>query len=205
MNWDRLCGFLGGVGIVLFFLSAFTPLPNVLTQRLEVPSHVEPAGAIVVLGAGVSLDGMLSSDSLRRVIQGVLLQRKGLAPLLVLSGPAFKGGPTEAEVRAELAKQLGVPSEAILTEAHVWTTREEAIRIKALLESRGVRSILLVTDSQHLVRARVLFERAGLEVFPVAADDVSDLSDSPEGRLKLTRRAFQEIVARVYYRLAGYL
>jgi len=176
-----------------------------MSRRLETPSRLETAEAIVVLGAGVSENGVLGDDSLRRAIQGIVLQRKGSAPLLVLSGPATNRGPTEAAVRAALARDLGVSQDAIITEEMGWTTREEASRIGALLRDRQVRRILLVTNSQHMDRAQRLFERVGLEVLPATADDISDSDSSPEGRLKLMRIALQEIIARLYYRMAGYL
>src|SRR4030095_3796986 len=47
------------------------------------------------------------------------------------------------------------------------TTREEAIRVQALLQPKGVRTILLVTNAGHLARARPLFERVGFAVHPV--------------------------------------
>lgn len=176
-----------------------------MSRGLAVPSRIEPADAIIVLGSGVSEDGVLDSDSLSRVTQGIVLQRKGLAPLLVLSGPAPQRGPAEAEVRAELARELGVPSSAILTEAGARTTREEAVRIGALLRPRQVRRVLLVTSPHHMLRARRLFAQAGFEVLAAPADDASRTSRQPEDRLKLTRKVLQEVLARLYYRVAGHL
>jgi uncharacterized SAM-binding protein YcdF (DUF218 family) len=204
-GWECARRGLGLAGVVFFLASAYTPLPNLLYRRLATPSGIEPAGAIVVLGASVSEDGILGSESLRRAVRGIILQRQGLAPLLVFSGAAPDRGPTEAEVRAALARDLGVSQEVIVTESVARTTREEAIRIGGLLRERQVRRILLVTNTQHLARARRLFERLGLEVFPAAADDISDLDRSPWGRLKLMHMALQELVARIYYRIAGYL
>jgi uncharacterized SAM-binding protein YcdF (DUF218 family) len=93
----------------------------------------------------------------------------------------------------------------ILAETQARTTREEAVRLGELLRSKGVRRILLVTDSQHLPRAEALFERAGYEVSSAPADDFSSVAVEAEERLRLMRRIAQEILARLYYRLAGYL
>src|SRR5437016_3538867 len=46
---------------------------------------------------------------------------------------------------------------------------------------------------------------AGLEVLPAPADSVSPATEGPEARLELLRRLSQELMARLYYRLAGYL
>ncbi|HLC41536.1 MAG TPA: YdcF family protein [Methylomirabilota bacterium] len=205
MTGSRIYRRLGELTVALFLLIVFTPLPNLLATSLAIPPQLAPAEAIVVLGGGgVWPDGTLSNLSLRRALHGILLQQKGLAPLLVFSGFERDRHPTELEARADFARELGVPSQATLT-VNTTTTRDEARRIQALLRPRGIRKILLVTDSQHMARAQLLFERAGFEVFAAPADDFSNISEHPEGRLELTRRVLEEILARLYYRLAGYL
>lgn len=138
-------------------------------------------------------------------MQGVRLYKAGLAPLIVFSGAAFGGPRAEADAAAQLARDLGVPGEQIIAETSPRTTREEAARISRRLESRAIRRILLVSDSEHLIRAVALFEQVGFEVLPAPADSVSSATDSPEERLKLLRRVSQELIARLYYRVAGYL
>lgn len=194
---------LGLVGLGLFLAGGFTPLPNVLSRWLAAPARVEPAEAIVVLGAGLRADGSLTDASLRRALHGILLYREGLAPWLVVLGPERPGVGVEAGVRAELARALGVPPAAILTEATAWTTREEAVRARALLAGRGVRRILLVTNPHHMWRARAVFERAGFEVQAAPTQDFSAEPDTVEGRLDLLRDLAQELFGRSLYRLAG--
>jgi uncharacterized SAM-binding protein YcdF (DUF218 family) len=201
----RCYRFIGLIGIGLLALSAFTPLPNTLRRWLSVPAKLESAEVIVVLGAGTPDDGILSSASLRRALAGVLLYRQGFAPRLLFSGPGQHGKRSEAEVRSDLARALGIAPEAILLEDEARTTREEAVRIGTRLGALGLRRILLVTDGQHLRRAQPLFERAGIEVSPVPADDISPTADSAEGRLGLIRLTLEELLALLYYRVSGYL
>jgi uncharacterized SAM-binding protein YcdF (DUF218 family) len=206
MTGSSVLRLLGLGALLVFALSAFTPLPNVLAGWVSVPPELGPAQAIVVLaGGGVSPDGTLSNLSIRRAVHGIVLYQKGLAPLLVLSGAARDAPPTESGLRAELARTFGVPREAILTESSSHTTREEAARIRALLEPRAVRTILLVTDAQHMVRAKRLFERAGFAVSAAPANDVSQGVVDPGARLLLLRRTLAEIAALFYYRVTGYL
>ena len=198
----RMVGFLG---IILFFVCAFTPLSNFLVRELRISPRIEHAEAIVVLGAGVEENGELRQESLRRTVKGIVLQRGGLAPLLVLLGPASDGGAPEAEIRADLARRLGVPPQAILTMAMVRTTREEASRVRALLQPRGARRILLVTNSEHMLRAKAVFERAGFDVLSAPVDDNPETAGGPEARLHLMRLVLEEFLALAYYRVAGYL
>ena len=194
----------GAVGVGLVFAVILTPLPNVLTRALAEPARLAPAGAIVVLGGMVWPDGSLGSSSLRRAVQGIRLHRQGLAPLLVFLGESPAEGPTEPGVRASLARELGVVPEAILPVLGARTTREEAIRIAAALGPGGTRRILLVTDALHLGRARRTFERVGFEVLAAPVDELPSEADTPGERLWLARQVVKELLARLYYRLAGY-
>ena len=196
---------LGAATLSSFVAAAYTPLPNVLYARLHPPAALERADAIVVLGAGVGADGVLGDHSLRRALHGILLHRRGLAPLVIFLGPKHRRGPVEAEVRAHLARDLGLPPEAIVALAPARTTRDEARVVRETLVPRGLRKVLLVTGGPHMPRARALFEREGLEVVPAPDDEVTGVGNRPESRLGVARYLLQEAVARLYHRLAGYL
>jgi uncharacterized SAM-binding protein YcdF (DUF218 family) len=180
---------------------AFTPVANLLAETLSVPAIIAPADAVIVLAAGASRQGVLNSGSLRRAVHGIALHEEGWAPLLVLSG----GGRGEGGARAVLARRLKVPAETILPVASGYTTREEAMQMARLLQPRGVRKILLVTDVQHMIRAKALFERVGFQVLPAPALEGSGSAEGPRGRLDLFYWTLSELVALQYYRLAGYL
>ena len=176
----RLLQWMGLAGIGLFFVAAFSPIPNAMFRWSAVASDIQLADAIAVLGAAVEKDGTLSCDSLARTVRAVALYRAGHAPILVFSGATPDGGPSEACVRAELAGQLGVPPEAMRTETSALTTREEAVRIGGMLRAEHVQRILLVTGSHHMRRARALFSRDGFQVFAATADARSGVGTSPE-------------------------
>jgi len=190
---------LGLVGLLMFAIAAFTPLANRLNIWMAGVPVLEPADAIVVLGrGGVDTDGVLTNRSLRRTLDGIGLYGDGLAPVLVLSGPA-----DETAARARLAQGLGVPSGAILRTSSAKTTRGEAEEIRRLLIPLGRRRILLVADPIDMPRARAVMERAGFTVLPAptAATGPSD----PESRLGLLRDILSELAGWTYYRLTGAL
>jgi uncharacterized SAM-binding protein YcdF (DUF218 family) len=202
----RASRLLGATVLMLLALTIATPLPNRALLALSPAPRLEPADAIVVLGGGVDEAGTLSDSSLRRVVHGVELHRRGLAPRLVVFGPEERpGGPREAEIRARLAVGFGVPTSAVMVDASPLTTREEARAASRLLKPLQVRRLLLVTGVQHQLRAGALFRREGFVVLPAPVNEVAALDDDPEDRLRLTRGLLQELVGRVYYRLAGYL
>ncbi len=191
---------VGLLTVISVLVTAYTPLPNLFARALAVPAQVQPADAIVVLGAGVHRDGTLGEVSLRRAVTGMVLYHRGLAPLIVFSGPSYEGSPIEAEARAALARQLRIPEKAILVETRAQTTTEETANIAAQLRQRGAKRILLVTGSFHLARAAPRFQKEGLTVYPVAADDIPLDTDGPERRLELMWVSLREALARWVYR-----
>jgi uncharacterized SAM-binding protein YcdF (DUF218 family) len=200
----RFCRILGAVALAGLAVAALTPASDWLVARYAEQPRLEPADAIIVLGGGY-LPSSLGDHSLQRLVQGVRLQRRGLAPLLVLSGEAPAGQLSEIELRAQYARDLALPSAAIVALSGANTTREEAVRARAELWPRGVRSILLVTGSLHLVRARAVFEREGFRVFPAPADISFSFGSPAAQRVEAARNLLRELAAHAYYRLAGHL
>ena len=195
---------MGLTGIVLFLLTGFTPLVNLLRYWMAPHRPVEAAQAIVVMArGGVGGDGALTDASLRGVVEALSLYRSGLAPTLVLSGAA--GGGSEAAGRKRFALGCGVPDTAIVTVEKGHTTREEASEIGAVLRSRGLQKILLVVDDQGTARATAVFERLGFAVVAAPAAGLLELGGGPEDRMGAMRLVLIELLARVYYRLAGYV
>jgi len=194
----RACRILGAVVLTALAIVTVTPLSAWLAVGYGARARLGPADAVVALGGGLD-EAALGAPSLQRTIEGIRLVRRGLAPLIL-----FTGEPSEPETRARLAQELGVPSAAILT-ATANTTHGEALAAATILRPRGVRSVLLVSGSLHLIRARGAFEREGFEVLPAPADQLLTVGSGAAERLIVTRALVREVVARGYYRVAGYL
>lgn len=201
---SRAATLAGALALASLAVAAFTPFSSWLHGRLAEPAP-PPAGAeaVVVLGSGVMPEGALGDHSLRRLVEGIRLQRTGAAPLLVVLGPPYGGGESEAALRARLAGELGLPASVILVEPHGRTTRDEARRVASLLRGRGLRRVALVTGVQHMPRARRVFAAAGLAVVPAPVVERSARPTRPEERLALAWVLAQEAVARLVYRAAG--
>jgi uncharacterized SAM-binding protein YcdF (DUF218 family) len=120
------------------------------------------ADAIVVLGCRGS------ATLARRLECGVGLFRAGAAPLLGLSGGG-RGPVAEAERMRRAALAGGMPEAALLIEPVSRDTFENARETARLLRSRGLASVMLVSDRTHLPRAAMLFRLAGLRVVGQAA------------------------------------
>lgn len=201
MSGSRLRRALGAATLLAFFAAAFTPLSNTLNSWLSVKPDLRSADAIVVLGSGAHPGGLLSERSISHALHGIELWRRGLAPVLLFSGPVTAGGPSEASARLLLARQLGLPQESMLADSGGLTTRGEAQSVRRLLLDRSADRVLLVADARHLTRARGAFQRVGFEVVPAPPPDLLAAAASPQARMQLTRRILEEMLARIYYRL----
>jgi uncharacterized SAM-binding protein YcdF (DUF218 family) len=126
------------------------------------------ADAIVVLGCRMPPDGSAGGALLRRVEHAATLWREGAAPLLLLSGGG-EGPWPEAQAMRDLAIAAGVPEPSLLVEATSRNTVENAVFSARLLRERGLGRVVVVTDAYHLLRARLLFRAAGLEVAAASA------------------------------------
>jgi uncharacterized SAM-binding protein YcdF (DUF218 family) len=147
----------------------------------------------VVAGAPALPDGRPSGALARRVRLAVALWREGVAPRLVFTGGPGPGGHTEAGVAAALAGSLGVPGEAIVVEDVSLSTEDNARLSAGKLDARPV---LVVSDSYHVLRCRLVFRRH----FPAA-----HAVGAPPPPLPRVKMALREVVVLLIYAAQGRL
>jgi uncharacterized SAM-binding protein YcdF (DUF218 family) len=143
---------------------------TLLSARVHAFSrHLEasPRGeALVVLGARLLANGRPSPAFLGRIERAAELYAQGAASLVVFSGG---GQPSEARAALTHALTLGVPEAACLREELSTNTVENARHSAALLLPRGVKTVVVVSDGFHLLRAVRCFRAFGLHPVPAAS------------------------------------
>lgn len=184
---QRASLWLSGTGIGLIWLFAMPLISRQLIWGLEeqaallTPRQLPQADAVVVLGGGLRpalppRQGVEVAEGGDRLLRGVQLVRRGLAPLLVTSGGRVSftsndPAPPEALWARDLALELGLPADRILLNPSSRTTAEEARDIGTLGKQRGWTRVLLVTSAFHMPRSLASFrQRSGLTVIPVPCD-----------------------------------
>ena len=124
--------------------------------------QARPADSIVVLGAA-QYDGRPSPVLRARLDHGISLWNNGMGKVLVLTGGKGAGDTTsEADVGRSYARKRGVPDTAILLENKGRTTRESMLGVAELLERRGIKTAILVSDPFHMLRLSIIGRRFGL-------------------------------------------
>jgi uncharacterized SAM-binding protein YcdF (DUF218 family) len=203
---------------VLYIIS--TPIfSNNFFKLVEGSEYRKPLSAIDSADAIVVLSGMLEINEVGdstyiewgdpdRFFGGMALFKAGKAQKIVFTGgkmPWSKARKTEGDVLKEYAISNGISSEKIYVTKDVENTADEALAVKELI--RPSTRILLVTSAYHMLRARRLFEKQGIEVIPYKVDYnvnrnkvmvVMDLLPNAES-LKLTETGIREVIGRLYY------
>jgi uncharacterized SAM-binding protein YcdF (DUF218 family) len=186
--------------LLAWAITAYTPLPQLIAKPLVLQDTPGAADAIVVLGAGVDPACAPDLHSMRRTIHAARLFKKGKAPLVLFTGGTPPGRSCAiADVMAGFARELGVPPESILVERASSTTWENAVEASKILGPRGIRKVLLVSDSLHMRRGEACMRRFGFDVLRDAVPTVDAYYDGVD----LLKDALHEYVGWWYYRLRG--
>jgi uncharacterized SAM-binding protein YcdF (DUF218 family) len=121
------------------------------------------ADVALVLGNRAYRDGKPNPCLTGRVDAGIALARAGLVHQLLLSGGRDgEDGRIEADVMQAHARTAGYDG-PLLLESASQSTRENLALSRPLLEARGVRSVIVVTEPYHLWRAERLVRASGFD------------------------------------------
>lgn len=145
-----------------------------------------PLDTAVVLGARVYADGTPSDALVDRVQVGVALLKAGRVKRLVLTGGSPDARPTEADVMAKIARELGATADTLVLETQSRSTFDNA-RFAVGLLAADEREIVLVTCDFHVARALAQFRAHRLTVWPAPSARALDTST----RLMVT---FKEVI-----------
>lgn len=175
MTWRWLPRALrwSSIGIEILLVVVMTPLgANFLVHAVEsrVPATTRCAlphpQAIVVLSGGLDRPpaslgdfSAANAESLHRLFAGITLWRQTPGAVLIVAG-GDEQRITQADLLAQLARELGVPAAAIRVERNSRTTWENARDVAAMTDNRR---IWLVTSALHLPRALVAFRAFGFQ------------------------------------------
>ena len=162
--------------------------------------------AIVVLGVA-QYDGRPSPQLQARLDHALVLWQEGLSPLVITTGGNQPGDRfTEAETSANYLIEgsidgslvVAVPAESIVQENSGSTTRESLIAVRDIMQSRGLHSILIVTDPYHSLRSRLIAQDLGLVAY------VSPTRTSPLRGASAVSRHVREALGVAVAHLIGF-
>lgn len=149
----------------------------------------------------------LSEPALERLTEGLRLYRQTPGITLCLSGAGKEDQPTQAELLALAAVELGAsPADTLINPLPI-NTEAEAFTLARHLPAGT--SILVVTHALHMRRALFWFRQAGFDPVPAPCEpavkmetDRSPYHFWPSAqKIILTRKLFHEWVGMLWARL----
>lgn len=211
--WRATLWVVGGALVALFAIVAFTPLvvqpAQALVRSDPIPSPPLMLDAVVVLSGGVSTDGLLTPESTERLLAGLRLAKATGTEALVTTrvrNPGNAAVSSDADQK-KLAALLGDGLQLFIV-PDVFSTRDEALRVRELAARQQWARVAVVTSPAHSRRACGTFEKVGLRVTCVPAEsrEVAFRTLTSSGdRIAAFRLWIYELAGTIYYRSKSWL
>lgn len=167
------------LGVTLALL-AYLTLQAVSIHRFGFSDDGRSADCAIVLGAA-AYHNKPSPVFTERINQGIRLYQEERVKFIILTGGFGDGAPfAESEVALDYCLDQGVPREALLLETKSKHTQENLKEAKLVMDERGWKTALVVSDPWHLKRALAMAHSKGIDAQP--SGTTSSRYESPKAR-----------------------
>ena len=196
--------------LVAYVIISSTPLMfHVAGRWIRSDSLPASAEAIIVLSANVNSEGMLNPPGVQRLLTGIELYQRGIAPRVFTT-------EVKAEYDDVIRSSLGDQRRLLQMGRAVgsWTslpgthnTHDEALKSAQQLPGAGHR-VIVVTSPMHTRRACATFERVGFHVSCAPSREQQYVTwhpVTPGDRLAAFREYTYERLGMIKYRMNGWL
>lgn len=161
-----------------------------MAKRMDAP---QPADTMIVLGAGINMDGYPRSTLQYRLDRTAALYNEGYAPTVIVTGAQGDDEPMpEAYAMRNYLVSKGVPEEAIFCEPDSYNTRQNLQNAKAIMNENGMESAIIVTSDYHLWRSLHLAEDLGIAASGAGAKNAAS-------RYHAVRNCMRETLSWIKY------
>jgi len=216
------------LAVILFWFCSVPYVSNSFVVYLEKgqirksTSEIIPADVVVVLGGMLvrvnsSAGPIYEWADPDRYLAGIEMMKAHKAQYLLFTSSKLPWNTSvqsnglnllEGQFYAKFAQENGIAIERIEVSQEVQNTAQEAQVVKAFLQKRSLRSVILVTSNFHMTRAKQIFEQQAIEVqtYPVDSRvnlaDITILDFLPDARaFSQTQFAWHEFMGRAFYAL----
>jgi uncharacterized SAM-binding protein YcdF (DUF218 family) len=157
-----------GVLILWLFMLSICSYGFVAWQILQYGNQVAEVSADAAIVLGAAAWGSKPSPVYReRIVEAIALYKAGKVHWIILTGGSTHPGyPSEAQVGRQFCVSRGVPIAATLMDETSRTTWQNLDGAKRLMSSRGIRTVLLVSDPLHMRRSMSMAEDLQLKALP---------------------------------------
>lgn len=152
---------IGAAVAILFGVAIVCALPFWCMPRGNTTqAHFD---VLVVLGHPAVDETTPDAEGQVRTLEAVHEYRRGVAPVIIVSGGRAHNQYVEAHAMAAFAESQGVPADAVVEEGQATNTVENLYYSFQIMKAHGWHSMEVVSEPSHLPRASFLARH-----FPVA-------------------------------------
>ncbi len=160
------------LGIIIFFAVWFTAhTAYVVFDGLN--DNIRQADMMVVFGNEVLPTGEPSDRLKSRLDKALQIYRQGFSKTVMVSGGTGTSGFDEAKIMKKYLTDLGVPEDQILEDHNGTNTLKTAQNVAQL----NPQSVILVSQYFHITRAKLAFQKNGIQQTYSAHADYYELRD----------------------------
>ncbi len=166
-----ICMAIVGVLGIIYVFSVNAYVKHSVNDRMISAEEAQSidADCILVLGAGVSDDGVPSLLLRDRLDTGIELYQSGVSDRLLMSGDHGRKNYDEVNSMKDYAVSKGACAEEVFADHAGFSTYESMYRAKEVF---GVDTVIIVTQEYHLYRALYIAEQLGLDAYGVPCKDI---------------------------------
>jgi uncharacterized SAM-binding protein YcdF (DUF218 family) len=212
--------------VCVFFVFTNSFIADEFVRLTETPmiseSQLSKYDAGIVLGGGMvtidrDMDRLIFQQNTDRVMQAVLLYKKGIIRKILLSsgsGSIVFKDMLEASLLKKYLVETGIPLNDILVDTLSRNTYENAVNTARIIhDSLAGGKFLLITSALHMSRAKACFKKQGIEVdiFPTSKMtgsrrwDIAFLLVPEVSNLVVWEKLLHEWLGYITYKFAGYI
>ncbi|MBR5392260.1 MAG: YdcF family protein [Prevotella sp.] len=210
------------IAVVLMLFFTCRPIYNLVSQMWSsgFPTEIKPGTTYhygIVLGGFGEWDEERNrpdfSKHVDRLLEGIQLYHKGAIKTIILASDGSNRIPDDPDDQPgnpigmrKYIERLGVAPTDLILENKATTTRENAqFLLEQLGDSLKSARPLLITSAEHMRRAVMTFEQAGIPVDPYATDCIIK-EKKPKSLFSFTvmnnwQTLLHELLGYIYYRL----
>jgi vancomycin permeability regulator SanA len=159
--------------LILIFILSITIISidsyvkNQGLKHIVKQNDAQKVDAILILGAHVYSNGMVSIMLKDRLLTGLELYHKGKAAKILVSGDHGKRNYDEVNTMKNFLIARGVKNEDIFMDHAGFSTYESLYRARDIFQAK---KLIVVTQQYHLMRSLFIAHQLGLEAQGVSAD-----------------------------------
>lgn len=180
--------------IIILLCLAVTGFAGYKIWKYAETDETQPADAAIVLGCAVE-NGEPTPVFRERINHGIHLFHENKVKYLIFTGGVGDGDEiSEAQAAKNYAVYMGVPEGCIFLEEKSRITEENLEYAREIMEEKGLKTALLVSDPLHMKRAMLMAKDYGITAY--SSPTTTSMYEGSKTKYSFLAR---EAVLYVYY------